>query len=1143
MTATTVIEPGKLTPWRRGFWSLIAVQFQGAFSDNFLRWVVGYLILGLGLQQAQRDRLFVLVVPLLFSIPFLLFSMAGGYLADRYSKRSVVISTKFMEIAAACVALAGLAKGGLALELAAIFLISTQAALFGPSKYGLLPELLPEKRLSWGNGILELGTFLAIIIGTLAAGLADQPLRGREYWAGVILIALAVTGVGLSRGITRVPAARPEARFHPNPLGDLLGQIRIIRTDRVLTLAVLGNIYFWFLGSLLLINVVLYAQDILRVPARQSSLLLAVISLGIGAGSVAAGYLSGGKIEYGLVPLGVLGITAITAVLSVRGLGYAAVAALLAALGFFAGFFAVPVNALIQHRPRPEEKGGVIAAANLLSFVGIALQPVAQYAMIRLGHPDPGRVFLITSLLTLAAGAYILWLLPDSFLRLLLWLATHTVYRITVVGRENVPERGGALLVSNYMSFVDALLLIGSTDRPIRFLVFKDIYEQPVLKPFMKMLRAIPISSQQRPRELIQSLRTASEAIRAGEVVCIFAEGQITRIGQLLPFRRGMERIMRGEANAPIVPVALDGVWGSIFSFEKGRFVWKVPRQIPYPVTVSFGAPMSPATTPFAVREAVQRLTTSAWQLRKRRMNTLGWWLARNAHRSPLRFAMGDKRFPRMSAGQTLLRAIFLARRLRADWRGQRMVGILVPPSVGGALVNFAALLSGKIPVNLNYTAGEESLASCARQCGIATVVASKALVERMRVKPPGRVVYLEDAAGRPRLVEKLAALLLWPLPGRVLERVLAGRPPAGMDELATVLFSSGTTAEPKGVMLSQFNIVANIEQVGQTFMLGRRDCLLGTLPFFHSFGFTMTLWLPVVLGVGVVYHPNPLDLRPISELVREYKVTFLLATPTFLQAYLRRCSPEDFGSVQFVLVGAEKLAEKLALEFEEKFGLRPLEGYGCTECAPVVAVNTRDFRAAGFRQVGAKRGHIGHPLPGVSVRIVDPETFEVLPVGQPGLLVAAGPNVMQGYLGQPEKTAAVLHDGWYDTGDIGVLDDDGFLTITDRLSRFAKIGGEMVPLVAIEEKLQELAGIAEKVFAVVALPDQKKGERLVVLTTLPEGRMRECVARLGETGLPNLWLPRTNQAFHVDVLPITGTGKLDLRALRATAAVLSAES
>src|SRR5215472_3210452 len=261
--------------------------------------------------------------------------------------------------------------------------------------------------------------------------------------------------------------------------------------------------------------------------------------------------------------------------------------------------------------------------------------------------------------------------------------------------------------------------------------------------------------------------------------------------------------------------------------------------------------------------------------------------------------------------------------------------------------------------------------------------------------------------------------------------------------------------------------------------MLESKDVLLGVLPFFHSFGFTVTLWLPAVLGCGVAYHPSPLDLAAISELVREYRVTFLLATPTFLQAYIRRCSPEDFGSLQYVVVGAEKLPERLALAFEDRFGIRPLEGYGATECAPVVAVNTRDFRAPGFRQVGVKRGKIGHPLPGVSVRIVDPDRGEPLPVGQQGLLLVRGPNVMLGYLGRPEQTAEVLRDGWYVTGDIAALDEDGFLTITDRLSRFSKIGGEMVPHVKIEEKLHELAGVTESTFAVTGVPDGQKGERL----------------------------------------------------------------
>jgi acyl-[acyl-carrier-protein]-phospholipid O-acyltransferase/long-chain-fatty-acid--[acyl-carrier-protein] ligase len=1131
--------PREANPWQLGFWSLIATQFQGAFSDNALKWIISFLILGLGLPQLQRDRLFVLVVPLLFSVPFILFSMAGGYLADRYSKRSVIIGTKFLEIGIVLAALGGLWLHNLVIQCAAGFLMSTEAAIFAPSKYGILPEILPEKRLSWGNGVLELGTFMAIILGTIAAGIFASIFPGREYASGLVLLGLALAGVAMSFAIARVPAAKPEARFRWNPLGDLFTQIAEIRKDRILSLAVTGNVYFWFLGSLLLINVVLYGTDVLHVSEAVASRLLVASSLGIGLGSFLAGYLSGGKIEYGLVPLGAIGITITTALLARTGLSVTSVAAHLAILGFFAGFFAVPINALIQHRPPPDRKGAIIAAANLLSFVGIALQPIVQYAMIYLGHPNPARVFLITAILTLGATIYIVILLPDSLVRLVLWLATHSVYRIRVQGRDNIPETGGALFVANHMSFVDALLLIASTDRPIRFLIFKDIYDLPFVKPFARLIRAIPISSELRPREMLRSLHQASDTIRAGEVVCIFAEGQITRIGQMLPFRRGMERIMKG-VDAPIVPVNLDGVWGSIFSFERGRFLWKIPRSIPYPVTISFGKPMPPTATPFEVREAVQQLQTEAYFHHKTRMRTLHRSLIRTAHRSPFRFAMGDKRRPRMKWAGVLLSAIFLARRLRTAWKGQKMVGILLPPSVPGALVNFAAMLAGKVPVNLNYTTSSESLASCAQQCRLETVITTKALLDHIPLQIPGKTILLEEAAAAPRLGEKIVALLLWFLPGAWIEKAITGGPPKSIDDLATVIFSSGSTGDPKGVMLTHYNIASNIEQAGQAFLFDRKDAMLGVLPFFHSFGFTITLWLPAVLGIGVVYHPSPLDLGAIGDLVRDYRVTFLLATPTFLQAYTRRCSPEDFGSLQYVVVGAEKLPDRLAIAFEDRFGLRPLEGYGTTECSPVVAVNTRDFRAPGFHQVGAKRGHIGHPLPGVSVRIVDPDTHAPLPVGTPGLLLVRGPNVMQGYLENPEKTAEVLRDGWYITGDIAAQDEDGFLTITDRLSRFSKIGGEMVPHIKIEEQLHELAGGTEQCFAVTGVPDGKKGERLVVLHTMAPDTLEEILDRLSRSGLPNLWVPRANQFFAVEELPHLGTGKLDLRRIREIALELS---
>jgi acyl-[acyl-carrier-protein]-phospholipid O-acyltransferase/long-chain-fatty-acid--[acyl-carrier-protein] ligase len=356
------------------------------------------------------------------------------------------------------------------------------------------------------------------------------------------------------------------------------------------------------------------------------------------------------------------------------------------------------------------------------------------------------------------------------------------------------------------------------------------------------------------------------------------------------------------------------------------------------------------------------------------------------------------------------------------------------------------------------------------------------------------------------------------------------------LDDLATVIFSSGSTGEPKGVLLTHYNIGSNVEQIEQVFGLDRKDGLVGVLPFFHSFGFTGTLCLPAALGVRVAFYPNPLEGKAIGPIVSQHALTFLLATPTFLQLYLRSCTPEDFGSLRVVMTGAEKLPDRLAAAFEERFGIRPLEGYGCTECGPAVAVNTHDFRSAGFRQVGAKRGKIGQPLPGMCVQIVEPESSAPAPVGQPGLLLVRGPNVMQGYLGQAQKTAEVLRDGWYVTGDIAAMDEDGFLQITDRLSRFSKIGGEMVPHIKIEERLHELAGATEQTFFVTGVPDEKKGERLVVLHKLSAEKLKTCLEKFAQSDLPNLWKPRPDEFYRVDTFAYLGTGKLDLKKLRELA-------
>src|ERR1700730_17473210 len=404
-----------------GFWALIATQFQGVFSDNTLKWLVSFLVLETAATKEERDLWFVLIVPLLFSVPFLLFSIPGGFLADKYSKRSVTIGTVAAQLAVMALATWALAGGRIAWDGVALFLMSTIGAIFGPTKYGLLPE----SKLSWGNGIIEFGTLLAAIVAALAGGYFAHAFRGRQMWSGIIFLALAVLGLLISLGISKVPPADPGRKFDWNIPREFLSEVRNMSSDRALLTAVVANTFFWFLGSLLLLNIVLYGADILFLDETHSSYLLAALSMGIGIGSLVAGFVSGKKIQLGMVLPGLAGIMVLAALLSWPGIGFATVLAYLAALGFAGGFFVVPINALIQRRPAATEKGRTIAVANLLSFLGVALQPVAQFAMLRLGHPNASRVFLIAGAITLLMGGVLLRMLPELWSQALDWTTLH----------------------------------------------------------------------------------------------------------------------------------------------------------------------------------------------------------------------------------------------------------------------------------------------------------------------------------------------------------------------------------------------------------------------------------------------------------------------------------------------------------------------------------------------------------------------------------------------------------------------------------------------------------------------------------------------------------------------------------------------
>jgi acyl-[acyl-carrier-protein]-phospholipid O-acyltransferase / long-chain-fatty-acid--[acyl-carrier-protein] ligase len=595
-----------LKPWKKSFWSLFITQCQGAFSDNVFKFVVIYTAFSQFESEADQDW-FVSIVGVLFAVPFILFTMTGGYCAVRYSKRTMAMYIKMGEIVIMGLGAIGLYWGNIYFLLGVIALMSTQSAFFGPVKYGLIPELLEEKQLSWGNGYIGLGTFIAIILGTIAGGYLFDWFEN-QLLTGIILAFLAGLGYLTSRNIRKLPPADLEKPFRINFLGEFWDQLQYARKDRVLILSILGSTYFWFLGAMVQQAVMIYGKNELHLSFRHTSVLFAMMALGIGAGSFAAGYVSSRKIEYGLIPLGAVGISIFSFCLGQPELSAMRFGTFLGLLGFFGGFYIIPINALIQFRPDAKRRGSVIAMQGLLSWVGIVFSAAIYLLLKRIGL-STSEVFIFIGVVTMIGTVYVVWLLPDSLLRLLLVFVTHTIYKIKVRDRENLPNKGGLLLVCNHMSYVDALLLLASVDRPIRFIMAQDIYDIWYFKPGAKVMKVIPIPTTLRPKETVLSLRKAREQILAGEVVCIFAEGRISRTGELLEFRKGFERIMK-DLQEPIVPVNLQGVWGSIFSFKKGRILTKWPEKVPYPVTVSFGNPMSPNSTPDEVREAVAGLAT-----------------------------------------------------------------------------------------------------------------------------------------------------------------------------------------------------------------------------------------------------------------------------------------------------------------------------------------------------------------------------------------------------------------------------------------------------------------------------------------------------------------------------------------------------
>jgi len=501
--------------------------------------------------------------------------------------------------------------------------------------------------------------------------------------------------------------------------------------------------------------------------------------------------------------------------------------------------------------------------------------------------------------------------------------------------------------------------------------------------------------------------------------------------------------------------------------------------------------------------------------------------------------ALCDGTGAKLTYGETLLRAAVLGRCLSRSVAADPYVGVLLPPTVPAAVANLALVLQGKIPVNLNYTAGQSTIDSSIKQCGIRHVLTSPRVLEKCQLTPDANLLMLEDVARQVRWSDKLAGLTKSSLLRLgLLERLLPGLARPDLDAIATVIFTSGSTGDPKGVVLSHRNILSNVRQVDEQVHLAPDEVLLGILPFFHSFGYCVTIWTALALGKKVVYHLNPLDSRTIGKLCEQHRVTLIAGTPSFTRFYIKSCPAEQFKTLTHLVLGAEKLKPELYRDINDWLGIEPMEGYGMTELSPVVAVNVpREVHLANGRTVhGNRPGTVGLPVPGTYIKTVDPDTGEDLPFGAEGVVAVKGPQVMLGYLDRPEATAKVIRDGWYLTGDLGYVDEDGFLKITDRLSRFSKIAGEMVPHVGVESAIMQIAAVDEHHVAVTSVPDIKHGERLCVLHTKLGMSPDEIHKALTASGIPRLWIPSVRDFIQVPEIPITGTGKVDLRRLRELA-------
>ncbi|MBI5886693.1 MAG: MFS transporter [Deltaproteobacteria bacterium] len=1013
-----------------GFQSFLWTQFLGAFNDNIFKIVISmYAVNMAGGGSGSR---YVAMCGAVFILPFCLFSGYAGYLADRYSKSTVLIVTKSIELVAVVIGLFAFWSGDIVYMLATLFLMALHSAFFSPAKYGILPEMLPDAELSRANGILEMSTFMAIILGTSIGTILFSAWKGELGAIGFFIVGVGIIGFITAFGITKVKRSGADKPFNYNPWSEIWHGLKRLNSDRMLLLTVAAITYFWFTAAILQMDILLLAKEVMHVSDMRVGILITFLAIGIGAGSIVAGRLSGDKVEPGLVPIGGIGMGVFSIMMSFSTFSYPLVIFTLVLLGFFGGLFMVPLNALLQHRSGGTEKGRMIATTNFVGTVGILFASVVLWLLRDKLDIQSHNIILIFGILTLAGAVFMGKALAQFLIRFSLWFITHLIYRIRIVGGEYSPKRGGALIVCNHISFVDGFLVGASIHRFVRYIIYRRFYDMRPVNWVMRHLNAIPVSDGN-SRDFLGSIRTAREELSAGHVVCIFAEGSISRTGNLLPFKKGFEKIVEG-LDVPVIPMHLDRVWGSVFSFKGGGFFMRNwLGELFRPITVSFGRPLPSSATAQEVREAVMELASNAVHYRRTPDDMLHLRFLSTVKAGPYAACMDDGK-----RQVTRLKAFCEAAAV-ASWIGRRhpgeeFFGVMLPPSVDAAIVNIGTLTAGRTPVNIDTGATAGTVTSIQAQCGIKTLVTSRALASRRAAAAAtsGEVqtIYVEDILEDYKGIRAAfcaAAALILPLKTLASFYNRAGLDPG---RLATVIFTRAQTGPPLGVMLTHHNIISNIEGFDQVFTLSEGQAVMSALPFSYSYGFTAALWYPLIRGLTAAHLADGTDGRAIATLASRHRAAMLLGYPEAFETVLGVCRPEDLKGLRYAIAGGAKVSEDLSRRFKARFGISLLEGYGTTELSPVLSVNIPDVEDRDIRQKGYKPGTMGQPIPGMAVKVVHPQTLERQPAGINGLLMVKGPSVMSGYFGNAEKTTQAFKDGWFATGVFASICDDGFIRV-----------------------------------------------------------------------------------------------------------------